>query len=189
MKFSPRKDDIFLNIITPCARPKNLEIIEKSINIPKGNFRWIVVFDSNTIPNFYIPSIAEAYCYKQKKSKFGNAQRNFALDLIEKGHVYFNDDDTIIHPELWQNIKNKNEYDFISFTQAAKNKKIRLIGNKIAVGSIDSHNFIVNHKICKDIRFEITNYCADGVFASHCYKKSNNILFMNKVLSIYNFLR
>jgi len=42
---------MFLNIITPSCRPENLHKISKSINIPRENYRWIVVFDLEEIPD------------------------------------------------------------------------------------------------------------------------------------------
>ena len=40
-----------LNIITPCSRPENLHIISQSINIPKDNYRWIVIYDGISLPS------------------------------------------------------------------------------------------------------------------------------------------
>ena len=68
---------MFLNIITPCSRPKNLYLIAESINIPKENYRWIVVFDADEIPD-EIPDICEPYTVKVIGSISGNAQRNLA---------------------------------------------------------------------------------------------------------------
>jgi len=181
---------MYLNIITPCSRPENLKAIEESINIPKRNYRWIVVFDREEIPtDIYLPKIAEYYCYKQWNSCVGHAQRNYGINIIEKGHIYFNDDDTIIHQDLWQNIKNHKDVDFISFIQSDKNNNIRLIGDNINIGFIDSHNFIVKYEIAKKELFEVNLYYADGVFAKKCYDNSNKVLYIPKVLSIYNYLR
>ena len=80
-----------INIITPCSRPYNLQFIEKSINIPLGEFRWIVVHDSEEIPQNYA-SFGEAYNLKDVNSRMGNAQRNLALSKVKNGWVYFNDD-------------------------------------------------------------------------------------------------
>ena len=77
---------MFLNIITPCSRPHFLHRIAESINIPKENYRWIVVFDSETIPTD-IPE-CEAYCIKDVKSVCGNAQRNLAIDLVTEGWIF-----------------------------------------------------------------------------------------------------
>lgn len=181
---------MYLNIITPCSRHENLKAIEQSINIPKRNYRWIVVFDREEIPkDCYLPKNAEYHCYKQWNSCVGHAQRNYGLGLIEKGHVYFNDDDTVIHPELWQTIKHCKEMDFISFMQAEKNGAIRLTSQAIDVGFIDSHNFIVKHETIKGTLFEVNLYYADGVFAKKCFDISKKILYIPKVLSVYNSLR
>jgi hypothetical protein len=180
---------MFINIITPCSRPENLSKISASINIPKENYRWIVVCDSTELPNEnLIPKNCEIYYHKDFSSISGNSQRNYALDLVEYGYVYFNDDDTLVHPELWENIKELDN-DFISFMQVTTTGNLRLIGNRIEVGGIDSHNFLVSKKLCGDSKFEKNLYHADGLFAEECYKKSKNPSHLPKVLSIYNLLR
>jgi hypothetical protein len=178
-----------LNIITPCSRPENLHIISESINIPKENYRWIVVFDLGELPDKkLIPNNCEVYLHKNPNSTSGNSQRNYAIDLVNDGYLYFNDDDTIIHVDLWENIKNLN-YDFISFKQNDAHGNLRLIGDCIEVGKIDSHNFLVSKNIVMDSKFVIDKYDADGYFAIECYKKSKNIHYINKILSVYNSLR
>lgn len=178
-----------LNIITPCSRPENLHLISKSINIPKENYRWIIVFDFDELPDKeLIPENCEVYLHRNKMSTAGHAQRNYALELIDDGYVYSNDDDTLIHPDLWENIKDI-EADFISFGQSNKDNTRRLIGNDIRVGHIDSHNFIVSRKTIGETRFNISKYDADGYFASDCYSKSITKVFIDKSLSVYNQLR
>jgi len=178
---------MILNIITPCSRPENLHKISKSINIPKENYRWIVVFDLDELPNNeLIPNNCEVYLHRNKKSTVGHAQRNFALDLIKDGYVYMNDDDTIIHPELWENIKDLTE-DFISFYQENKFGGIRLKG-EVGIRKLDSHNFIVNNNIIENTRFIIDKYEADGYFAIECFNKSKTKITIHKVLSTYNLL-
>jgi hypothetical protein len=177
---------MFLNIITPSCRPANLDIISKSINIPRDQYRWIVVFDLLEAPD-NIPDNCEFYNIKDAKSTSGNAQRNFALDLVTHGHVYFNDDDTIMQPNLWEEIKDLEE-DFISFKQVNKDGSIRLEGNNISVGNVDSHNFVVSTECMGDTRWVLNRYDADGVFAHECYNKANTTLYIPKVLSVYNSL-
>jgi hypothetical protein len=178
---------MFLNIITPCSRPKNLKAIAKSINLPAHAYRWLVIFDAEEIPE-NIPVECEAYAIKVKDSVFGNGQRNAGLDLVQEGHIYFNDDDTEIHEELWDNIKNLEE-DFISFEQANKDGSIRLDGKTISVGHVDSHNFIVSKKCVGDIKWPISRYDADGVFAYECFNNAETQKHIPKTLSIYNSLK
>lgn len=180
---------MFLNIITPCSRPENLQKISKTINIPRENYRWVVVCDMDKLPNKeLIPENCEVHLYKENGSVVGHAQRNYALSIINDGYIYFNDDDTLLHPELWENIKDI-ETDFISFIQLNKDGLIRLLGNLIQVSHIDSHNFIVSKNIIGDTKFIISKYDADGYFAKECYEKSSSKTYINKALSIYNSLR
>ena len=177
---------MLLNIVTPCSRPENLEIISKSINIPEDHYRWIVVFDFFEVPD-NIPNNCKAYAVKDSASISGNAQRNFALDLITEGHVYFNDDDTIIQPTLWDEIK-ETDADFISFKQSNQDGSLRLEGVSVSIGNIDSHNFITSVK-CINTRWVLNRYDADAVFAMECYKNAKHTLYIPKILSVYNSLK
>jgi hypothetical protein len=183
---------MFINIITPCSRPENLTSIGLSINIPLDNFRWIVVFDAEEIPKLSISKDnfknTEFYAHKNPNGCSGNPQRNFALDLVEDGYVYFQDDDTLMHKDFWESVKELNA-DFISFSQAFPNGDLRIKGNIIEVGNIDSHNFLLKKSIIGDTRWDIDKYVADGIFAETCAKKTNDLLFLDKVLSFYNVLR
>ena len=179
---------MIINIITPCSRPEKLIEISKSINIPKDNYRWIIIFDRNKLPNSnLIPNNCEIYLHKDINSISGNAQINFALDLIKEGYVYFNDDDTIIHPEFWNNIKNLND-DFIYFLQDRKDGSIRLYSETVIVNNIDSHNFLVKYDIIGNTRWILNKYSADGIFASECFNKSKTTKRLEKILSTYNYL-
>lgn len=177
-----------LNIITPCSRPENLHTIAESINIPRENYRWIVVYDGLELPNIeYIPTTCEIYHHLDEESCFGHYQRNYALNLIKDGHIYFNDDDTTIHPELWENIKDL-ENDFITFNQNLKDGTMRLHNQSVQVDRIDSHNFIFKKELSEGILFT-NRYEADGIFATQCVHNSKSYIHIPKVLSIYNSLR
>lgn len=181
---------MFLNIITPCSRPENLHKIAHSINIPTENYRWIIVCDLEELPSAdLIPENCEIYTHKNKDSVAGHSQRNFALDMVKNGHIYMQDDDTLLHPELWENI-NQLKQDFIHFKQSFPDGNLRLNIGTVATGHIDSHNFIVGYDVFGDLRWEAGNYCADGAFAEMCINKNpHTYIAINKVLSIYNSLR
>lgn len=180
---------MYLHIITPCSRPENLHKIAESINIPPENYQWFVVFDMPEKPDkSLIPEKCNfTTCYQYANSVYGHAQRNFILRHILGGHVYFIDDDTILHPDLWENIKNLDA-DFISFAQNDKHGNLRLRGDKIEVGHIDSHNFIVSGAISRQFRFQYL-YEADGIFATQCHAAAKTKHYIPKVLSVYNALR
>ena len=179
---------MYLNIITPCTRYGNLAAIERSINIHRENFRWIVVIDGTCIPK-HLPEKCEYYAHVNPLSGAGNAQRNYAIDLVEKGHIYFNDDDTEIHPFLWRRIEGLDSHDFIHFSQINKDGSLRLKGDRVANNYVDSHNFVISRECVGDIRWELKRYDADEIFAETCYKRAKSPLFIPKVLSIYNSLR
>ena len=178
---------MFLNIITPCCRPQNLDIISRSINISEDQYRWIVVFDLLEAPD-NIPDNCEAYAVKDSASTSGNAQRNFALDLVTHGHIYFNDDDTLIHSNLWEKVKDVDA-DFISFKQSLPSGDLRLEGKSVTLNNIDSHNFIMHSSLLGPTRWILDRYDADGVFANECWLKSKNYKYIDEVLSIYNVLK
>jgi hypothetical protein len=185
---------MFLNIITACSRPENLLEISRSINIPNENYRWLVIFDMKEFPNKnLIPNNCEIYCHQNPISEAGHSQRNHAIELINDGHVYMNDDDTILHKDLWENIKDL-DHDFISFSQKTKQGQLRLIGNNINVGHIDSHNFIVSRRLIGDDRWIVDKYDSDGYFANKMVSKlvtneDFKQIFIPKTMSIYNSLR
>ena len=180
-----------INIITPCIRPENLILINNSINIPKKEYRWIVIFDMDEFSDkSIIPENCEYYFHRNKGSVVGNSQRNFGLDLVKEGYVYFNDDDTTINPYLWDNIKDLKN-DFISFDQKwniPNIVSIRLTGNDIMVGNVDSHNFLTTIENIGNTRLLIDQYVSDGIFAEECFKKSKNSIYIHKCLSAYNTL-
>jgi hypothetical protein len=184
---------LFLNIITPCSRPENLHLIAASINIPREHYRWVVVADLDSIHESLVPENCEIYFHRNPQSTVGHAQRNFAIDLIESGHIYMNDDDTILHKDLWDNICNL-DHDFISFKQNNKDQTLRLNGDVVQLGKIDSHNFIVSRNLIGNMKWDISKYDADGYFAEALYNKlqsidTTRIAYIPKFLSTYNSLR
>lgn len=189
-----REDIMFLNIITPCSRPENLHTISSSINIPREHYRWIVVFDMDELPDSsLIPDNCEVHLHRNPQSTVGHSQRNFAIELIQSGHVYMNDDDTILHANLWENIKDL-DMDIISFSQENSDGSLRLVGDRMEPCHIDSHNFIVSRRLIGDRRWIVDKYDADGLFAREMYYALQENLeftgaFIPEVLSTYNSLR
>jgi hypothetical protein len=179
---------MFINIVTPCSRPDNLSIIAESINIPRSNYRWIVVFDLAEIPDTQLPTNAEYYLHQNEKSISGNSQRNFAISLIEEGYVLMLDDDTVIHPEFWQEVREWN-YDLISWKQINRDGSHRLNAGIFAVANIDSGSFMVKREVIGNLQWQIDIYHSDGVFAEEINKKTNSKFSIDKYISFYNYLR
>src|SRR5574343_255662 len=174
----------FLNIITIIDKDnlKNLWKISESINIPKDNYKWIVICDSYDVVSYNkIPK--NCVFYSRQFSLVDNL--NFALDTINKKNklIYILTQDNTLHPFLWKNIK-KLSNDFISFPQLTHNKELRLSGEDIGPGKTDFGNFIVRRDLIDDIRFRTDSPFIDGTFALDCFQKSKNSLFIPNPLSI-----
>lgn len=195
---------MFLNIITPTRDGKNLKQIANSINIPKENYKWIIVFDSDQEPVYPEIDNAEFLYIKNDESISGNAQRNLALSKVEAGFIFFLDDDTVLHPLFWNSIKEITaDIDFVSFDQAwctqddkpltnksiiNSNKVVRTKGDNPQLDHIDSGNYIVNSRVAKNFTWQLDQYNADGLFCVQCYNSSTAKIYIPKILSIYNFL-
>ena len=182
---------MFLHIVTLCSRPENLHTISQSINIPAHLYKWWVVFDAHVMPDHaLIPDNCEPLLHAGGRA--GHAQRNYALDRIHAGHVYMNDDDTVMHAQLWPHIQ-LLQHDVISFKQNDTHGHLRLMGNKPCVGGIDSHNFIVSRMVIGNIRWN-QSYAADGHFVQAIghkmqANKAYTACYIPEVLSVYNALR
>jgi len=190
--------DMFVYIITPCSRPENLHAIAKSINIPVDEYQWIVVHDADELPSAnLLPNNAVHIAKKVDGSIMGNGQRNKALDMIHNNYceeyadrwIYFNDDDTIIHSNLFDVVKQHQGADFIHFMQHDKEGHIRLNGDVIRAEHTDTHNFIFKASLLGDTRWVLRKHTADGIFAEQMFRKASNRLYIPQVLSVYNVLR
>lgn len=186
---------MFLNIVTACKRPKNLHTISDNIKsiIPRDSYRWIVVFDGeeNEIPKHYIPDNCEYYYHPCPVSVGGYAQKNKAFDLIEKGHVYQLDDDTVILNDLWTEVCDKEE-DFIHFKQYKPNgHELNHVDGELKKFKLDTGCFIFHSDVLKkQLRYRNTaDPFSDSYFAILAHKHARKKLFIDKPLSIYNALR
>lgn len=179
---------MILNIVTPCSRFENLNKIADSINIPRECYRWIVVFDSVDIPDIDLPPTGEYYTHTNHRSCAGHAQRNFANTLISDGYVLQLDDDTILHPDLWDSVKHC-DHDLVSWRQMEKNGTHRLFEGQYMQNHIDSGSFMVKRDFIDNLLWDIEKYHADGIFAENIISKNPSILNIDKYLSYYNYLR
>lgn len=160
----------------------------ESINIPSRNYRWIVVHDACNFPLIETPRIAEQHLWQEQGSTAGHAQRNFANKLIAEGYVLQLDDDTILHPNFWESVKDCEE-DIVSWKQSWADGSHRLYAGKYSIGSIDSGSFMVKRSIIGDLQWQKEKYDADGYFAEQIITKAKTKKEIDKYLSYYNYLR
>jgi predicted O-methyltransferase YrrM len=180
-----------ITIITPSYRLDNLLEIKKSINFQYID-EWIIVYDGNKVKNN--PKLFEnqennkikEYLYKSNGIS-GNPQRNYALSKVTNKNtlLYYLDDDNIIHPNLYNLlniIDNNKTYSF--------NQHNRINGNKINVGLIDTAMIIISYNLCKDIRWVLNKYEADGIYFEECYYKNiNTHVYIDNTLCYYNKIK
>lgn len=178
-----------LTIITPCSRPKNLQILYESINFSFIN-KWLIIYDSKKghIPNhFKHPKIVE--CNEGRTGISGNTQRNRGIENTNNGFIYFLDDDNIIHPNFW-NILPQFSVDNINLFQIESHPDYKYL-NLSAPGpsTIDTSMYCVDRKLVGLTRWMPHLYSADGVFAEtiRC-KKPKSLNIINEVAAYYNYL-
>jgi hypothetical protein len=180
------KNENKLTIITPSYRTQNLQKLKESMDFNYIN-EWIIVYDETKIePGFKMfddPKIKE-YTFKGPGIS-GNPQRNFALDNIENGnYLYFLDDDNIVHPDLFRFMNIIDSGKMYTFDQTD-----RLLGNNVTFGRIDTAMLLIDHSLCKELRWEPQIYGADGIYIVQCYNNNKNShCYINNNLCYYNKL-
>ncbi len=162
-----------LYLITPCSRINNLPKIKRSIDFKKIK-KWIIVYDLNAINSkkklFTKSKSINEFFLKDKLSVSGNAQRNLALDYLNKKKdknffIYFLDDDNILHKNFYKIIENLNSHAskvIYTFDQLRKqkifiNNKFQYVkilkGDTIKIGYIDIAMFLPNFSLINNIRW------------------------------------
>jgi hypothetical protein len=67
------------------------------------------------------------------------------------------------------------------------NQYNRIKGNNIVVGGIDTAMVILPYKLCKNQKWILDKYQADGYYIVDCYNKNKNIhIFVDNDLCYYN---
>jgi glycosyltransferase involved in cell wall biosynthesis/GR25 family glycosyltransferase involved in LPS biosynthesis len=182
-----------LTIVTPCSRQENLETIKKSIQF-KYVKQWIIVYDPFKTYSqekvFDDPQITELYMPQLNPwSKMGNSQRDYAINLIKEGWIYFLDDDNLMHPNFWTILSEIKlpyfyTFDLEKYTEEdlhfknysyqdlkMKGQKEILSGNSFGLGNIDAAMFLVDKSHIKDIKWSAIKD-----------KRGGDHLFINSIL-------
>ena len=188
-----------ITIITPSIRPENLIKVKESINFDYVN-EWIIVYDGSKIsenPNIFLNesnSKIKEYIHSGEGIS-GNPQRNFALDNIsnENTYLYFLDDDNIIHQDLYTLLDRIEDNKIYTFDQIRPPDvfpyKEYLPGNNIELFNIDTAMFLIDYNLCKNVKWDIHKYNADGIYIVECYElNKENWIYINKVIAHYNYL-
>jgi predicted O-methyltransferase YrrM len=176
-----------ITVITPSYRTNNLLQIKESITFDYVE-EWIIVYDGSKItynPKLFENDKIKEYVFKGEGIS-GNPQRNYALTKITNPNtlLYFLDDDNTIHPNLYKLLNIVDNDKFYTFNQFNGIK-----GNNIRVGHIDTAMAIIPYKLCKDVKWILDRYEADGYYIQECYNSAkdkhifvdNNLCYYNKI--------
>ena len=185
-----------ITIITPSIRPDNLLKIKESINFDFVD-EWIIVYDGKKIkenPALFSSEKIKEYVHSGDGGS-GNSQRNFALDHVQNPdtYIYFLDDDNLIHPDLYSIIDMLEDNRIYTFNQDRPEKEFpftnNLKGNTIELRKIDSAMFLIDYKLCKNIRWYVYKYFSDGIFIVNVYSENKDKwIYIDQTLSYYNKL-
>ena len=179
-----------LTIITPSYRINNLLEIKKSINFDYVE-EWIIVYDGSKItdnPNLFKNqenNKIKEYVYEGEGIS-GNPQRNYALSKITNNNtlLYYLDDDNTIHPNIYKLLNIIDNNKLYTFNQY---KGIK--GNDIRVNGIDTAMVIIPYNSCKNIKWVLDKYEADGYYIKECYDKNKNThIYVDNNLCHYNVI-
>jgi hypothetical protein len=177
-----------LTIITPSYRVNNLLEIKKSINFEYVD-EWIIVYDGSKItdnPNLFKEqknNKIKEYVHNSKGIS-GNPQRNYALSKITNPNtlLYYLDDDNIIHPNLYKLMKFIDNTKIYTF-----NQHNRIKGNNISVNKIDTAMIVIPYELCKNQKWLLDKYNADGFYIKECFNKKQNLhVYVDNSLCYYN---
>jgi len=179
-----------LTLITPSYRVNNLLEIKKSINFEYIE-EWIIVYDGSKIidnPHLFINqenNKIKEYVYKCENGGIsGNPQRNYALSKLTNPYalMYYLDDDNIIHPNLYKLLDIINNNNIYSFNQYN-----RIKGDNIHPICIDTAMLIIPYNLCKNVKWILNDYAADGFYLKECYDQNKNIhIYVDNDLCYYN---
>ena len=182
-----------LNIVTPCSRPENLQLLKSSIKFDLID-KWYIVYDTSknrTYKKQFLndPKIFELEC--SDVGIAGHAQRNFAIEKINSGLIYQLDDDNIIHPTFWTLVNKMDIHHFYTFDQQNPdygNNGI-LKGDSLEIRKIDMGQFVVPKRMVENIKFNSENYAADGEYIVEVNKSNcSSHVYLPVLASYYNFL-
>ena len=128
--------------------------------------------------------------HNQTGSVTGHAQRNKGLELVpDEALVCFVDGDNIVHPNFYHilalNFTLGKIFSFDSFYKAPSDV---LPGNVMQINHIDTGMFAVDRRIIGDIKWQYTEYNADGRFVEALMEKHSEAhVYLPIIAAFYNF--
>ena len=183
-----------VTIITPSYRIHNLPKLKDSIRFDFVE-EWIIVYDGSRItenPNVFKDQEHDkenAHKIKEyvhtSEGLSGNPQRNFALTKITNPNttLYYLDDDNIVHPNLYTLLNILDNTKLYTF-----NRENGIKGDNIGAHCIDTAMFMVPWQMCRNVKWIIDKYEADGHYIKDCKTQANeNVhIYVDNAMCYYN---
>ena len=185
-----------LNVVTAVSRPENLACIQRHLaeRLKSFDVRWHCVADSNHV-TAQPPEINSHFWGQSDTSDCaGGAQKNFALDRIDEGWVYFLDDDNTIHPQFDQAlataIRSKPDCVGHVFGQVDGSPRVlRQAARQFVRNSrLDLGQFVVRNEVLAQVRFPINVYNSDWLLFEQVWKKHADRIAFWSPATFYNAL-
>ena len=122
----------------------------------------------------------------------GYKLRNDMLDDIDDGWIWFLDDDTVVHPELFREassiIRRDPSVRVVVFSQQRPRHRLRAKPENVRVGKIDTGQPMLKREVIGAQRFKEALF-ADGMLYSDLLRDEENVFYSPKLLSLFNYLR
>lgn len=202
-----------IHIVTPLSRVENLKALETNISLYQRpdlyNIIWWVIVDhtksdwllnSDAAYEFDRPGFERRMLLNPNPNNIaGHSSRNLVLERLDGriGHemdiFYSLDDDNILHSDFFLHLgKWVNSFSGVIVSQKHKNGSLRLLANPDCVlpGHIDTAMYAFKMHIVQGLRFDETDYCADGTFIERLYNLNRDkFTVMPNDNCYYNYLR
>lgn len=161
-----------LHIITPVSRIENLPRLWHSIEagLRATPVAWWCLFDERFGPVPPRPPWSQVHYWgpgSGQTGAVGYAARNWALERITGGWLYFLDDDNLIHPEFEDAFIEARHLHphagwFLFDQVAADGTLLREAQCPPSVGHVDLGQAVIRRDILQGFRFQEDRYDADG---------------------------
>jgi len=187
-----------LHIVTPVSRTENLPrhgySLEAGLRAPP--FAWWCLFDERFGPVPLRPPWSQVHYWGPgpgQAGAVGYAARNWAIERIAGGWVYFLDDDNLIHPEfedaLIEARRLHPQAGWFLFDQvAADGTLLREAQCPPSVGHVDLGQAVIRRDVLQGFRFQEDRYDADGELFARLAQKIPPVC-VHRNATFYNALR
>ncbi len=178
------------NVVTPLSRPEIVPVLEAyfaGLTTP-WEVRWWVAVDAVQAPD--VKSVRGATTILGQSGGSGNPHRNACLDRIDRGWVYFLDDDNLpgdgFFAALWQAAAEHPDAVGFLVDQAG-----RLDGAATMRGApVDTAMFVFLRGAISDTRWDASAYVADQWFFRAVFEPHRDrVVHIPRPLARYNALR